>query len=321
MAKRDYYDILGVGRGASEKDIKAAYRKLARKYHPDVNKSPDATTRFREATEAYEVLSDPEKRKMYDQYGHMGPQQAGAPGSAAAGRGGGRWGGAGAREVRFEDLFGGAQSGFMGLSLEEILERLGGRGGRRGRTARTAARPKGADVSQDLTLDFVSAVRGTATVVQIQRPDGAETIQVKIPPGVREGSKVRVRGKGGQGPGGNGDLYIVVHVRPHPYFRREGSDIHVELPISITEAALGGKADVPTLDGMMTVTIPPGSASSRRLRLKGKGVPASGGRAGGDQYVTLKVVPPPEVPEKGAELLREFQKTVPYDPREGVPWS
>jgi DnaJ-class molecular chaperone len=148
-----------------------------------------------------------------------------------------------------------------------------------------------------------------------------ETITVKIPPGVREGSRIRIRGKGRSGAAGWGDLYIVTHVRDHPYFQRVGNDVLVEVPISVTEAALGAKVDVPTLDGMTTVTIPPGTPSSRRLRLRGKGVAAADGTNRGDQYVIICVVPPPKVSRKGRQLLEEFAKGEAFDPRETVPWK
>lgn len=147
-----------------------------------------------------------------------------------------------------------------------------------------------------------------------------ETIQVRIPPGVREGSKVRVRGKGSAGPGGSGDLYIVVHVNRHPYYRREGDDVYIDLPISIVEAALGAKVDVPTVDGMTTVTIPPGTGGGKRLRLRGKGVGRSGA-VRGDHYVVIKIVPPEEVSQHGKKLLREFDDVEKGDVRSGVPWK
>jgi len=328
MTDRDYYEVLGVPRDASEQQIKSAYRKLARKYHPDVNKSPDATEKFKEATEAYEVLSDPEKRKLYDQFGKAG---LGTGGGAATGgprvytwtSGTGPGG-----PVDLEDFFGGfGDSGFLRMSLDEILEALGGAGPGRAstRTRRTTAH-RGADSEYPITLDFLQAVRGATVTLKIKRrgrggTQRTETLNVRIPPGVREGSRIRVRGKGPEGPGGSGDLYIVTHVRPHPYFRREGNDIYVDVPISITEAALGAKVDVPTIDGMTTVTIPPGTGGGKRLRLRGKGVAAPNGKARGDQYVVVRVVPPPTVSAKGAELLRQFQTVEPYDPRKETPWN
>lgn len=325
MAKRDYYDILGVARDAGADKIKSAYRSMARKYHPDVNKSSDATEKFREATEAYEVLSDPEKRKLYDQFGHAGlsggaPGGGGGPGGARPGAGGARtWSYTpGGRGVRFEDVFRGAEGGFMGMGLDEILEQLGGMG-RSKRSARKRAQ-RGGDLQYDVTLDFLSAVRGTTSTIRLRRQDRTETISVKIPPGVGEGSRIRVRGKGREGPAGRGDLYIVTHIRPHPYFRRDGNDIVVEVPIGIVEATLGAKVDVPTIDGMTTVTVPPGSASSRKLRLRGRGVRPGAGEPG-DQYVVLKIVPPEKVSDAGKEMLRSFREAEQPDPRSDVPWK
>jgi len=315
MAKQDYYKVLGVSRDASDKQIKSAYRRLARKYHPDVNKASDAAEKFREATEAYEVLSDPQKRKIYDQFGHAGLEgQVRGPGGATQFR----WStGQGAGGFSVEDFFGRAGGGFMGMSLEEILDALGGVGRKSRRPGR---RRRGADLETHVELDFLQAARGATINLRLSGEGGPETLTVKIPPGVREGSKVRVKGKGQAGPAGPGDLYIITHVRPHPYFRREGRDIYVDLPISIAEASLGAKVDVPTLDGMMTVTIPPGTASSQRLRLRGKGVGAPGSDRRGDQYVVVRIVPPKTLSERGKELLGEFQSVENYDPRRDVPW-
>lgn len=324
MAKKDFYQVLGVSRDATEAQIKSAYRKLARKLHPDVNKAADATAKFREATEAYEVLSDQAKRKQYDQFGHAGPGPFGGQGGRP-GPGGGyqqrSWGPGGAQGgINFEDLFGGGQ-GFAGMGLDEILETLGGRAAG-GRQARGRGRPahRGQDVESHLDMDFMQAAKGVTTTLRLQDESGQiQTINVHIPPGVKEGSRVRVQGKGGPGPGGQGDLFIITHIRPHPFFRREDNDIYVEVPISITESVLGGKVDVPTLEGTMTLTVPPGSSSGRKLRLKGKGISMPSGQSG-DQYVVLKVVAPQSVSERAAELLKEFGKIEPYDPRKDVPW-
>ncbi|MCL2701444.1 MAG: DnaJ domain-containing protein [Phycisphaerae bacterium] len=335
MAKRDYYEVLGVGRDATPSQIKSAYRKLARKFHPDVNKAADAADKFREATEAYEVLSDDKRRPMYDKFGHAAPSTGGGPG------GGPRWGGprGGQRGgvVDIGEMFGG---GFAGMSLEEILGTLGGGGhhprrGRRGGGARGHGHPfgggpfgatyaadvAGQDVEHHLNLDFMQAVLGTTATLRITADDGsAETINVRIPPGVKEGSRVRVRGKGQAGPGGAGDLYIVTHVGEHAYFRREENDIYLDAPLSFAEAALGAKIDVPTVTGdRMTVTIPPGMASGQKLRLRGKGVTPPGGEAG-DQYVVVKIVPPRNLSANGRRLMEEFAQTEPYDPRKDVPW-
>lgn len=328
--KRDYYDVLGVSRTASPEEIKNAYRRLARKYHPDVNKEEDAEAKFREATEAYDVLSDSEKKKQYDRFGHAafggGPRPGGGGGFAGeAGFGGGQ-----RVNINFEDIFGGG-SGFMSMGLEEILDALGGQvGGRRRRhpgSRRRAAAPRGHNLEHGVMLDFMEAITGTERSVVIQEKDpqgGAptrQTISVKIPPGVRDGQKIRVREKGEVGPGGRGDLIIHCRVKKHLYFRREGDDIHIDIPVSIVEASLGGKVDVPTVDGMTTVTIPPGVAGGRTLRLKGKGISNGKGGDRGDQYVHLLVTPPQEISPAGKELLEQFDTVEDYDPRRDVPWK
>ncbi|RLG05686.1 MAG: J domain-containing protein [Thaumarchaeota archaeon] len=327
MTKRDYYEILGVPRNATPEQIKAAYRRLARKYHPDVNKSPDAAEKFKEATAAYEVLSDPQKRKMYDQFGSVegAPfdfgQRAGAPGGTRVYTR--TWSsGAGGWPFDFDELF--SASPFSGMSLEELLNALGG-GVRRSRSGvSTVEQEPATDVVSHITLDFDEAVKGCTKTLHIKRPDGStERIEVKIPPGVHEGSKIRLRGKGqtSQFTGRTGDMYLVVHIREHPYFRRENSDIYIDVPISITEASLGTKITVPTIDGSVDVTIPPGVSSGTKLRLRGKGIVDPKTKMRGDQYVVIKIVPPKNISQKGKELLEQLEKSDPYNPREGLPWS
>jgi curved DNA-binding protein len=323
MAKRDYYEILGVPRSASEDEIKRAYRKLARQHHPDVSKDPDAAKKFGEITEAYDVLTDKEKRKVYDYFGHEGLEGgAGAAGSAGGAPGGrGRpgpqvhWrrpGGGGGGGVSFEEIFGNGGPG--GVDLEDFLGGFGQRV-RRGPV-------RGDDIEYNLTLDFLQAVRGVTTSIQVQRPAGdgtfkTEKIDVKIPAGVDDGARVRVRGKGSPGLRGGppGDLYIIVRVLEHPMFRREGLDVYVDLPISVTEALLGGKVEAPSLEGQAVVTVPPGSSSGRRLRLKGKGVSAPGKSGKGDLYAVIKIVAPESLSERGRELARQLAESDPYNPR------
>jgi DnaJ-class molecular chaperone len=328
VTKRDYYEILGVQRSAGVDEIKKAYRKLARKYHPDVNKEPDADKKFREATEAYEVLSDAEKRKIYDQFGHAGLEGSafGGQGAGAGSPGSGqgyRWSGTtGGRNVDFEEIFG--HSDFMHMGLDEILRNLGGAGGRR-RSHRTRRPQRGANLQSDVTLDFLQAARGDTISLQMHKPGQAqgqtETLRVKIPAGVKDGSKIRLKGKGGSGPAGPGDLLITTHVRPHPYFQREGNDLFVEVPISITEAALGTSIEVPTLEGTSTIRVPAGSSSSRQIRLRGKGIaPAKGDP--GDLYVKLSILPPPAdtLTQEQKDALKRFQEEVDFDPRSQAPW-
>ena len=317
MPKRDYYEVLGLARDATDAQVRSAYRKKARQHHPDVSKSPDAAQKFKEATEAYEVLSDAQKRKKYDQFGH-----AGGPG-AYAGRGGPRgysqaWPGAEGVSINFEDLFGRGGGGFSGMSLEEVMEALGGGGARRRRSAAAPPEPRGEDTESPVTLEFLDAVRGTTADLRLRRPGaGEETLRVKIPPGVHEGQRIRLRGKGH----GGGDLYIVVHVREHPYFRREGGDLYLDLPISVTEAVLGAEVEVPTLDGTTRLKVPPGTSGSRQLRLRGLGVPSAGGGPRGDQYVVIKIVVPSAVSEEGGRLLRQFGDLEKFNPRRDVPWN
>ena len=316
MAKRDYYDVLGLKRDASGAQIKSAYRKRAKNFHPDVNGSPDAAEKFKEATEAYEVLCDPQKRKTYDTYGHAGAGEfAGRPGARTY-----TWSTGQGAPFDLRDFFGRSQSPFMDMGLDEILGAL--RGGKsRGRRKR---RTRGADLEHHINLDFLAAVRGTTVSLRVQLADDAsrsETIEVKIPPGVREASRVRIRGKGAPGTAGPGDLYLIVHVANHPYFRTEGDDIYVDVPISIVEAALGAKVDVPTLDGMTSVSVPAGTGGGKRLRLRGKGVAKGNSKTRGDQYIVIKVVPPEKISKRGKELLDEFARTETPDVRKDVPWK
>ena len=317
MAQRDYYEILGVDRNATPEQIKAAYRRMARKYHPDVSKDPDAAKKFKEATAAYEVLSDPQKRRAYDQFGHAAATGGfGGAGDPRVRTGSHRTGpfAAGGFPFNLDEIF--SASPFSGMNLEEILSALGGRG----RTAtkrrkRTVRFPR--DLEYPVTLDFMQAVKGCSVRVQIGDNRGQfQQVEVKIPPGVRDGSKVRVRGKGLDG----GDLYIITHVREHPYFRREGDDIYLELPVTVTEAALGTKVTVPTVDGPATVKIPPGTSSGTKLRLRNKGAPNPKTKTRGHQYVLIRIVLPKEISQRGKELLAEFDKTDPIDPRKNLPW-
>ncbi len=314
MTKRDYYDVLGIKRGATDSQIKSAYRKLARKYHPDVSKAPDADEKFKESSEAYEVLSDEKKRQTYDRFGHTGgPQGGGWPGGARGrtGPGGQQYAG-----FNFNEMFGGGGSGFAGMGLDEILSSLGGRRGR--------AQPRrGANIENEITIEFLQAVNGMTASMRIQSGDGGkiETLNVKIPPGVNDGGRIRLKGKGQPGRTGPGDMYITVHVRKHRYFRRDGANIYVDVPVSITEASLGAKVDVPSIDGMTRVKIPAGTASGTKLRLKGKGIASPGQTERGDQYVILQIVPPKNVSPKAKQLLEELAETENLDVRKKAPWT
>ena len=351
MAKRDYYDVLGVSKGASADEIKKAHRKLARQYHPDMNKSnnPATTEKFKEVQEAYDVLSDPEKRRAYDQFGHAGVDGgvgagAGGPGGdpfEAFRRGAGRGGaGNGRRQwrpnpnVTVED-FDPNDFGAGGGNFGEIFEQLfgarggggaGGAGGFGGRAGAGRGRPapmepqRGEDVEHEVTLSFEQAARGTTLPLQISRDGRVETIEVKIPAGVKDGSRVRIKGRGQQvsGAGAAGDLYIVTRVNPHPYFRRDGLDVLVDLPVSAYEAMLGTKAEVPTLEGPVTLSVPPGTGSGAKLRVKGRGIQR--GEEKGDQFVVVKVIVPKNLDDEARELVRQLQAKAPVDARADVRW-
>ncbi|MBM4018211.1 MAG: J domain-containing protein [Planctomycetes bacterium] len=330
-ATRDYYEVLGVGRTAAPDDIRAAYRRLARKYHPDLNPgNKQAEQHFKQINEAYEVLSDPEKRRMYDQFGpdFARAQAAGTGAGAAPGGGPGgfryTWSGEGSPfdDAVFEAFGGGG--GEPANLFEELLGRLGAT---RGRARRAAFR--GQDVEAELAVAFEQAVRGGQAGITLERPAGdgssrPERIQVRIPPGVRDGQRLRLRGQGGPGAGGGppGDLYLLVRVQPHPYFRREEQDIYIDVPVTVAEAALGAAVEVPTLGGRTRVRIPPGTAGGTRLRLRGQGVPGpSGGGAAGDQYCVIKIVPPRTLDERQRRLFEQLKSLEKDDPRAEAPWN
>jgi curved DNA-binding protein len=334
MSDRDYYEVLGVARDASADEIKKAYRKLARTHHPDVNPGDKtAEARFKEAQQAYDILSNPEKRSLFDRYGTAAFEGVSAAGPRAPGPGTADWtvnqggpgfnfdfgeffgpGGPGAGTVPGGGVGGGAEDVHGGGSLfEELIGRVrGGRGGRR-----PAGPRAGHNLEASLTIPFLTAVRGGETTIEIERDGRHETLVVKIPPGVETGAKLRLRGQGEVGEAGanRGDLTIVVDVTPHPYFHRDGRNLQVEVPITIAEAVLGAKVDVPTLDGLKSLTIPPGSSSGQKLRLRGQGVPASGAKPEGDLFLILKVVAPKAVDDTSRRLIREFDERNPLQPR------
>jgi len=325
MPDRDYYEVLGVARDASADKIKKAYRKLARKHHPDVNPSDKtAEAKFKEAQQAYDILSDAEKRSLYDRYG-----KAAFEGMAASGprSGATEWtanqAGPG-YTFDFGDFFGpgGAGSGAEtdeahgGGIFEELLGRV--RGGRAGR--RPAGPRHGRNLEASLTIPFLTAVRGGETTIELQRDGHREALVVKIPPGTDSGAKLRLRGQGEAGEAGapRGDLTIVVNVEPHRYFSRDGRNLLAEVPITVAEAVLGAKVDVPTLDGTKSLTVPPGSSCGLKLRLRGQGVPAAAGKPEGDLIFSLKIVVPKAVDETSRRLIREFDERNPLNPRASI---
>jgi curved DNA-binding protein len=318
--RRDFYEVLGVSRDASPDEIQRAYRKLARTYHPDVNKDPGAEARFQEIAEAYDVLSDPDTRRRYDAFGHdfrqvpadVDPETwaRARAGASAAGGGRGRagagprvWstGGFGDQGVDVEDLFGDLFGGMGGF----------GAGRRRGWGS-----IQGADQEVELELSVEEAYHGGRRWLSISGPSGPRSIEVDIPPGVVDGQRIRLGGQGGQGTGGAqaGDLYLVVRIAPHPRYRVEGRDLHVDLPLAPWEAALGTSVVVDTPGGEAKVRVPPGTSSGRRLRLRGRGLPNPRGRAG-DLFADVRIVVPPKLTDRERELFEELARTSTFDPR------
>jgi curved DNA-binding protein len=299
---KDPYAILNVPREADEDTIRKAYRKLARELHPDVNPdNPAAEERFKAVSEAYSVLSDPEKRKAYDEFGEVSFQPGFDAAEARRARDAFRGGFGG--QPNFDDAFGGA-GGF-----EDLLSNIFGRPG----PGRATRRRRGADLEARVDLDFLDAARGCEQRFQVSRPtlDGgqrSESVTVRIPPGVADGGQIRLRGKGGEGIGGAppGDLIATIRVRPHRFFRREDRDILLDVPLTIAEATSGTKIEVPSLDGRVTVTVPPGTDSGSKLRLRGKGVPHPSGGPPGDFFVVIKICVPKNLDAATRAQLEEI---------------
>jgi len=370
--KTDYYELLGVPRKASAKDIRAAFRKLARKYHPDLNPGDKAAEeKFKQLQEAYDVLSDTKKRQMYDQYGFYSDNVPTGDYGAGGGEG----------NVNFDfggfDFSGGSGQAGGGASFRDLFSSFFGGRGRGAGVAEEAE--EGGSLEYQLEIDFWDAVRGAVKKLQITRLDACETchgtgavgtpqvcptcngsgtiqqaagkmrfnvpctrcggtgklrtacktcggegrlrrtetIDVRIPAGVASGGRVRVPGKGNAGTMGAppGDLYLLVEVKPHPFFERRGNDLYSKVPVTVSEATLGAKVEVPTIDGRSLVRIPPGTNSGRTLRLREKGVPSARNGTRGDQYVEIQVVVPQPTDERVRNIMKELEEVAPDDPR------
>lgn len=319
----DYYQVLGVPRGADADAIKKAFRKLARKYHPDVSKSPEAETRFKEANEAYEVLSDPEKRKRYDA---LGPNwKAGQSFTPPPGFGGfkGASSGPGGFSFQFGDAgefsdFFSALFGDLGASRSRRRASPFGDFGA-GTDFADAFQPRGQDIEVGLSITiedlYNRAPKSLSLQVPVTGPDGTVThssrsFNVRIPPGATEGTRIRLSGQGHAG----GNLYIKLHVRPHPVYRLNGHDLELTLAITPWEAALGAKIPVQTLSGTASVTIPPGTSSEARLRLAGQGLPKRQGR-GGDLLITVRIVVPKQPTSREKQLFEQLAADSSFRPR------
>lgn len=317
---RDYYEILGISKTASADEIRGAHRRLVRKYHPDANKNdPNSTKKFQEVQEAYDVLSDPEKRKQYDQFGHAGPQPHANPyEQTAAGYGNPYSNPYGAYSEELDP------SDFQGGQFADIFEQLFNKQGpfkrgRRSRAARDEAEPTtGGEVEYPIKLSFEQAARGATLPISINRAGQIESIDVKIPAGVKTGSRVRLKGRGAIGPHGPGDLFVIVQVQDHPYYRRDGLDVLLDVPISLYESLLGTQVTVPTLDGRVTITIPPGTNSGAKLRIKGAG--AHRGTEKGDQLCVIKIIVPKNLDANDIAAVDMIRHKHPIEARSDVHW-
>lgn len=328
---KDFYQILGVPRSASDEEIKKSYRRLAKQYHPDVNKgSKAAEEKFKDISEAYNVLSDPKQRKQYDMFGSTGPgfdpSQAGWPPGA------GGWSGNGPEGAHYTYTSAAGDVGDVGDIFSDLFGLGGFRRGQRpgqGRAhprwspdedqayGRAAMPMEGSDASATVEVDFMEAIHGTQQTLSVQRAGKTEKIQVKIPAGVDNGSRVRIAGKGGAGQNGgkDGDLYLIIQVKPHPEFWREGADIYSDVPITIYTAALGGSIEVPTISGSAKMKIPAATHSGQRFRLPGKGAPVLGKKGTGDQYAVIQIVPPTHLDSDAKTALEGLAQTHPYTPK------
>ena len=382
-AKHDYYETLGVGRKATAAEIKKAYRRLARKHHPDVNPNDrSAEDRFKRIQESYDVLSDPKKRAMYDQYGFYSDQGAAAAGGA--GHGAGPMPGFDFSGFDFSTAAGGAGGGpgrgpgFADALKDMFSQFTGGRGA----GPEQAEIRRGEDLEYQAHIGFWDSIRGTVARLSVQhyatctRCNGSgggggggvcpechgagnvtqmagtmrfqlacrtcegtgrlrhvcatchgegrlyqpENVEVRIPQGTQDGARLRVAGKGNAGVGGGptGDLYIVVHIDAHPFFERRGDDVYIKVPVTVTEAALGAKIEVPTIDGQTLLKIPPGTQSGQKFRLRERGVESPRTRQRGDQYVEVSIHVPRVTDERSKEILRELGRLNPADPRAGL---
>jgi len=312
----DYYSVLGVDRDVSQDEIGKAYKRLARKYHPDLNKAAGAERKFKELTEAYEVLKDPDKRKRFDTLGAN--WKHGAPFEPPPGWGGGNVhyefrgapGGGGFSDF-FETIFGGggpfsggrrAPGGFGGgVDLEDLLGRgFGGNGGSR------QTQLRGEDVESTLTIQLEDSHNGTTRTIELSGPAGKRRYDVKIPRGVRDGEKIRLSGQGRPGQGQAGDLFLKINIAPHSTYRVDGDDLRVDVPVDAWDAALGCKVDVPTLDGPVSMTLPAGCSSGQRLRLKGKGLQRRDGGKG-DLFAEVKLTVPRKLTKEQQKLFAKLR--------------
>jgi DnaJ-class molecular chaperone len=312
-ANKDPYDILGVSRTATQDEIKRAYRRLAKEHHPDRNQGDkQAEQRFKEVQAAYEVLGDAERRKQFDRFGAGGP----APEfhSWGAGQGGARPFGGGVD-------FGFSSMGDLSSIIEQFFRGGGGRVRRGGRGAPHQPAPRGGNLEHTVDLSFEEAAHGAERTVVLTTPAGGdEHIRFQVPPGVRDAQRIRVRGQGHEGPGGRGDLIVTCRIRPHPYFRRDGYDVLLDLPVTFVEATLGAQVEIPTLEGTTIVKIPPGTSGGTKLRLRSRGIRDPRVGTTGDMYALVRIIAPQEVSDRARELLEALADELKQHPRAAAGW-
>lgn len=313
---QDYYQVLGVTKDADATTIKKAYRRLAKKYHPDVNKDAGAAARFSELQQAYDVLSDEKKKKLYDTYGHADPQMAGGP------QGQPFDGGFGPSGFSFRTSGAGGEQGDLNDIFEQFFGQTAGMRGAGRSRVRARSRPAnvpGQDLEHALTVPFDTAAHGGSTSIRLSTTGGdTQTLEVKIPAGFADGGKLRLRGKGHPSPTGGtaGDLILTIHIAPHPWFTREELDLFVDVPISLDEAIFGATVEVPTLDGRASLKIPPNTTGGKKLRLKGAGIKSRD--KVGDLYAVLRL----DVPDDAAlrKAMEPLRGKLP-NPRTHLPWK
>ncbi len=322
----DYYKILRVSRGASQADIQKAYRDLARKYHPDMNpKDKTAKKKFQQIQAAFDVLGDSEKREMYDRYGSSfetmgtgGPQGGRTWGGSGYG---GRPGGFNPEEVDFSQFFGERFGEEPAGGFADLFSHFSRAAGGSQRTAASPGR-RGTDVTHKLQIPFNTAICGGEVEITLHRRSGkTETIKVKIPAGIEDDKKIRVRGQGEPGPRGGkpGDILLTIRVVPHPFFQRRGSHLHVKVPVTLAEAALGAKVDVPTPTGIVSLSIPAGTSSGTKLRVKGHGVAPKSGTPG-DLLAEIQIVLPKELSDEDREQIQQIDRHYTQAPRKTLWW-
>ncbi|MFM7070368.1 MAG: DnaJ C-terminal domain-containing protein [Planctomycetota bacterium] len=320
LMEEDYYAILKVSRDASADEIQKSYRKLAAKYHPDMNEgNKKARETFQKVQRAYEVLNDPEKRKLYDKYGSS------FEGASGGGPGGPQWrsAGPGGVDIDFSQFFGGGGGGGGGGDpFSEIFKQFGGAGGAgaAGGGRRAGRRNhRGSDITHTIDIPFKDSIIGGEVSLKLERPGGqGETITVRIPPGVADGQTIRVRGQGDPGGGVPGDLLLTVRVGSHPFFTRRDNDLIVRVPVSLGEAVGGAKVDVPTPWGEIAMKIPAGTSGGKRLRIKGHGVRSRKGE--GDLFVEVQIVLPATLNDEQRRLAEKFDAIHPVTPRVDLQW-